>query len=196
MKKVLATVGAATVITAGVQAETTWTVDNVHSNVKFTVTHLVISEVEGNFKVYSGTMTSPTSNFTDGTVEFSVDVNSINTDNEMRDKHLKSDDFFNAEKYPHIVFKSTRWKQISDQKYVLEGDLTIRDVTRHVAFDVTYGGSTKDAYGNTRLGFRATGSINRFDYNLKWDKLTEAGGAIVGKDVAIRLNLEFVQKKS
>jgi polyisoprenoid-binding protein YceI len=176
-------------------AQTTWTVDNAHSNVKFSVSHLVISEVEGNFKVYSGTLQS-TPDFSNATVEFAVDANSINTENEMRDKHLKSDDFFNAEKFPKITFKSTSWKKVSEQKYVLEGDLTIRDVTKRVAFNIVYGGTMKDGYGNTKAGFKGTATINRFEYGLKWNALTEAGGATVGKDVSIILNFEFTQKKS
>ena len=172
-----------------------WVVDNSHSNVKFTVTHLVISEVEGNFTSFTGTMQSSKSDFTDAVIEFSVDVASINTDNDSRDKHLKSDDFFNAEKYPKLTFKSLIFKKISGNKYELTGDLTIRDVTKRVKFDVTYGGTVKDGYGNTKAGFKATATINRFDYNLKWNSVTEAGSVVVGPDVNILLNLEFGLKK-
>ncbi|MBM2841861.1 MAG: YceI family protein, partial [Bacteroidetes bacterium] len=177
-------------------AQTTWVVDNVHSNVKFSVSHLVISEVEGNFRVFSGTVETTKSDFTEATVDFSIDVNSINTDNEMRDKHLKSDDFFNAEKFPAMKFKSVSWKKVDDRNYVLEGDLTIRDVTKRVTFAVLYGGTVKDPWGNVKAGFKGTTTINRFEYGLKWNALTEAGGATVGKDVSITLNLEFTQKKS
>jgi len=176
-------------------AQTKWNVDAVHSNVKFTVTHLVISEVEGAFKVFSGTINSSTPDFNGASIEFTVDVNSINTDNEMRDKHLKSDDFFNAEKFPKMTFKSTSFKKVSGNKYLLLGTLTIRDITKPVRVDVTYGGTAKDGYGNTKAGFKATTKINRFDYNLKWNTLTEAGGAVVGSDVNIVVNLEFAQAK-
>ena len=172
-----------------------WVVDNSHSNVKFTVTHLLISEVEGNFTSFTGTMQSSKSDFTDAVIEFSVDVASINTDNDSRDKHLKSDDFFNAEKYPRLTFKSLIFKKINDKKYELTGDLTIRDVTKRVKFDVTYGGTVKDGYGNTKAGFKAIATINRFDYNLKWNSVTEAGGVVVGPDVNIQLNLEIGLKK-
>ena len=134
--------------------------------------------------------------FTDATINFSVDVNSINTDNEMRDKHLKSDDFFNAEKFPAMTFKGTSFKKVSGNKYVLQGDLTIRDVTKKVTFDVTYGGTIKDPWGNTKAGFKARAKINRFDYNLKWNTVTEAGGAVVSKDVDVVVNLELNQEKS
>jgi polyisoprenoid-binding protein YceI len=178
------------------QAQTSWNTDNSHSNVKFTVTHLVVSEVEGSFRVFSGTVKAAKPDFTDAAINFSVDVNSVNTDNEMRDKHLKSDDFFNAEKFPAMTFKGTSFKKVSNNKYVLQGDLTIRDVTKKVTFDVTYGGTTKDPWGNTKAGFKAKGKINRFDYNLKWNTLTEAGGAVVSKDVDIVVNLELNQEKS
>lgn len=196
MKQVLSIATLAATMAVSSPAQTTWTVDNAHSNVKFSVTHMVISEVEGNFRVYSGSIQSSTQDFVDAAVDFSVDVNSINTENEMRDKHLKSEDFFNAEKYPAMTFKSTSWKKTDDQRYILEGDLTIRDVTKRVSFTVVYGGTMKDGYGNTKVGFKGTTTINRFDYNLKWNALTEAGGAMVSKDVNITLNLEFAQKKS
>lgn len=196
MKRSLATVGIALTLAVSAYSESTWTVDNIHSTVKFAVTHLVISEVEGNFKVYSGSLQSAKNDFADVAVQFAIDVNSINTENGMRDKHLKSDDFFNAEKYPRMTFKSTAWKQVDAKNYLLEGDLTIRDITRHVTFNVVYGGTMKDGSGSTKAGFKATAVINRFDYNLRWNALTEAGGATVGKDVDITLNLEFAQKKS
>ena len=114
----------------------------------------------------------------------------------MRDNHLKSGDFFNAEKFPRMTFKSAAWKKVGEQNYLLEGDLTIRDVTKRVTFAVVHGGTIKDPWGNTKAGFKATTVINRFDYGLKWNTLMEAGGATVGKDVSITLNLEFGQKKS
>ncbi|MBI3004592.1 MAG: YceI family protein [Ignavibacteriales bacterium] len=196
MKNLFKIVFAVLITTAGAVAQSTWVVDNVHSNVKFAVTHLIISEVEGSFKVYSGALQSQTSDFADVAVDFAVDVNSINTDNEMRDKHLKSDDFFNAENYPKMTFKSSSWKKAGKNEYILEGDLTIRDVTKRVEFSVVYGGTIKDPWGNTKAGFKATTVINRFDYGLKWNALTEAGGATVGKDVSITLNLQFGQKKT
>lgn len=177
-------------------AQSKWTVDPVHSTVKFSVAHLVISEVEGSFKKFSGDITAANPDFTGASIAFSVDVNSINTDNEMRDKHLKSDDFFNSEKYPLMVFKSTSFKKVSGNKYLLIGNLTIRNVTKLVKFNVTYGGQANDGYGNVKAGFKASGSINRFDYGLKYNSLTEAGGATVGKDIAITLNLEFAKPLS
>jgi polyisoprenoid-binding protein YceI len=117
-------------------------------------------------------------------------VSSINTDNDFRDKHLKGDDFFNAEKYPAIKFQSTSLTPAGGNKYKLAGNLTMRDVTKPVVFDVTYGG-TVTAMGKTKAGFKAKTTINRFDYNLKWDKATEAGSLVVGKDVELVVNVEL-----
>ena len=195
MKRALSIPVMASVLTYNAPATTTWTVDNVHSSVKFAVSHLVISEVEGSFKMYGGTVRSNGPEFTDADVEFTVDVNSIDTDNGMRDKHLRSDDFFNAEQFPQMSFKSISWRKVEGRRYVVEGEMTIRDVTRRVAFDVMYGGTMKDSYGNVKAGFKATTTINRFDFGLKWNALTEAGGATVGKDVSITLNLELTQQE-
>lgn len=174
---------------------TSWSVDNSHSNVKFTVTHLVVSEVDGSFRTYNGSIESTKADFDGAAINFTVDVNSVNTDNEMRDKHLKADDFFNAEKYPQMSFKSTSFKKTADKKYTLEGDLTIRDVTKRVKFDVYFGGIMKDPYGNTKAGFKATSKISRKEFKLTWNPMTEAGGAVVGDEVEVKLNLEFAQKK-
>lgn len=172
----------------------TWGVDAVHSNVKFTVTHLVISEVDGTFKVFDGSMTATKEDFSDAKINFSVDVNTINTDNEMRDGHLKSDDFFNAEKFAKMNFSSTSFKKVSGNKYELKGNLTIRDITKPVTLEVTYGGTVKDPYGNVKAGFKAKGKIKRFDYGLKWNAATEAGGAVVGDEVEILCNIQMVKK--
>lgn len=173
-----------------------WNADPMHSSVKFTVSHLVVSEVEGRFKVYNGTIDAPTEDFNNAVVNFNVDVNSINTDQEDRDKHLKSDDFFNAEKYPKMTFVSTSFKKTKGKDYVLEGNLTIRDVTKKVKFAVTYGGTMKDPYNNIKSGFKATGKISRKEFGLKWNAMTETGGVVVGDDVNMIINLEFAKQKA
>lgn len=171
----------------------TWTLDKPHTNVRFSVSHLVVSDVDGNFKSFDGNMVSSKPDFSDAAITFTADVSSINTDNEYRDKHLQSDDFFNAAKFPQIKFVSKSFQPLGSNKYKLTGDLTIRDVTKPVSFDVTYGG-TVASMGATHAGFKAKTTINRFDYNLKWDKTTEAGGLVVGKEVEVTLNLDL--KKS
>lgn len=194
MKRIIL-ITAALIAQVALFAQTKWNVDVVHSSVKFTVEHLVIAEVDGAFKTFNGSMTSTKTDFAGSAIDFTVDVNSINTDNEKRDTHLKSDDFFNAAKYPKMTFKSTSFKKVSGNKYALIGNLTIRDVTKSVTFDVTYGGTANDGYGNTKAGFKASTVIKRFDYGLKWNSLTEAGGMTVGSDVTIDLRLEFAKTK-
>jgi polyisoprenoid-binding protein YceI len=197
---ILKSAGPAIFILAGIietdAQVTTWNVDHSHSSVKFNVSHLVISEVEGSSKTYDGAITSHNEDFTDAEINFTVDAASINTENERRDNHLKSDDFFNAQKYPYIKFKSTLFRKISGNKYELIGNLTIRDVTKKVTFNVEYGGEAADGYGNTKAGFKATTTINRFDYGLKWNAITEAGGVTVGSDVNLILNLQFAKKSA
>jgi polyisoprenoid-binding protein YceI len=182
-------------VIASATVPTKWGLDKSHSGVKFTVQHLVISEVEGTFKVFDGDVMAPTADFNNAKINFSVDVNSINTDEVKRDAHLKSDDFFNAEKYPSMKFTSTSFKKVSGNKYALEGNLTIRDITKKVTFAVVYGGTVKDPWGNIKAGFKATGKISRKAYGLKWNTLTEAGGAVVGDDVNMIITTEFAQQK-
>ena len=176
------------------KVNTTWKLDKNHSTLRFTVTHMVVSEAEGTFKKWDGTVEHTKEDFSDAKISFTADVNSINTENENRDKHLKSDDFFNAEKYPEIKFVSTSFVPAGDKKYKLNGNLTIRDVTKPVVFDVTYGGILKGSRGN-KAGFKATTTIDRFDYNLKWDRATEAGSLVVSKEVEITVKLEFDEVK-
>ncbi len=196
MKKTKSILFAAMVFVASaVSAQSKWTVDPSHSTVKFSVSHLMVSEVEGRFSKFDGAIATQTDDFNNAEVNFTVNVNSINTDNEGRDKHLKSDDFFNAEKFPNMVFKSTSFKKKNKNKYVLEGNLTIRDVTKKVKFDVTYGGTVTDPWGNVKAGFKTSTTISRKAYGLLWSKLTEAGGAVVGDEVTMTLKLEFGKVK-
>ena len=174
-----------------ITAQTKWNVDKAHSKVMFSVTHLVISEVTGEFKDFTGSIESSKDDFTDAKIDFTVDVNSINTDNDQRDKHLKSDDFFNAEKFPQITFKGKSLKKVKGNEYKLTGDFTMRDVTKQITLDVVYNGTVKDPWGNTKAGFKIIGKVDRFDYNLKWNALIEAGGAVVGKVVTMTVNLEL-----
>lgn len=196
MKKTKILVAAAMLfVTSAVSAQSNWNVDASHSAVKFSVSHLMVSEVEGRFGKFEGAIVSQSDDFNNAQVKFSVNVGSVNTDNEARDKHLKGDDFFNAEKYPEMTFKSTSFKKVKKSKYLLEGDLTIRDVTKRVKFDVTYGGTVTDPWGNVKAGFKTSTTISRKAYGLLWNTLTEAGGAVVGDEVTITLKLEFGKAK-
>ncbi len=183
-------------IAAGASAQASkWNVDASHSNVKFSVSHLMVSEVEGHFSKFDGTIESPAADFNNAKINFTVDVNSVNTDNEKRDEHLKSDDFFNAEKFPKMTFAGTSFKKEKGNNYTLEGNLTIRDVTKKVKMDVTYGGTVKDPWGNTKAGFKTSTKISRKAYGLKWNSMMEAGGAVVGDEVTIILKMEFGMAK-
>jgi len=178
-------------ISAASFAQTKWTVDPMHSFVNFEVKHMGISFVNGSFKKFEGTVDAAKPDLTDAKINFTVDVKSISTDVEMRDNHLKTDDFFNAEKYATMTFVSTSFKKIKGSNYLLSGKLTIRDVTKNVVFAVVYGGTAKDQQSNTKAGFNATTTINRLDYNINYDPT----GMGVAKDVKISLNLEFAQAK-
>lgn len=176
-------------------AQTDWNIDKSHSNVQFTVTHMVISEVTGSFNIFEGKLTQKNKNdFTGSSIDFTADANSIFTDNDKRDQHLRSDDFFNAAQFPKLTFKSKSFTKVNDKKYKLVGDLTIRDVTKEVTLEAEFMGTVKDNWGNNRAAFKLSGSINRFDYGLKWNSLLEVGGAVVGKDVKVNCNIQLVTK--
>lgn len=176
---------------ATIFAQTKWTVDPLHAFVRFSVKHMGISFVEGSFLKFDGSFVSANPDLTDAKINFTVDVNSISTNVEKRDAHLKSDDFFNAATYPTMAFESIAFKKIKGNDYELTGKLTIRDVTREVTFKVEFGGTTKDPQGNTRAGFSATTKINRLDYHINYDPT----GTGVAKNVKINLNLEFIKAK-
>ncbi|MFN5356496.1 MAG: YceI family protein [Bacteroidota bacterium] len=192
MKKILLSLVLA-LLTWTAQSQTTWNVDPTHTAIKFSVSHLVITEVEGQFNAFDGKVVTKTDDFSGADINFSIDVASINTNQEKRDAHLKGDDFFNAEKYPKITFEGKSFKKTGDRKYTLTGNLTIRDVTKPVTFDVTYAGKLKDPWGNMKAGFKATTSINRKDYKLMWSAATETGTLVVSDEVAITVNLQLVQ---
>lgn len=191
MKKLILSIGLLVGATF-TYGQTEWTVDKSHSSVGFTVTHLVISEVEGQFTDFDAKVISTSDDFAGSTVEFTAKAASIDTDNEQRDTHLKSDDFFNAEKFPEVKFDGKIVK--NGAKYQLVGKFTMRDVTKDVTFDVKYNGTIKDPWGNIKSGFKVTGAVNRKEYGLKWGALTEAGGAVVSDEVEITANVELQKK--
>lgn len=169
-------------------AQTNWALDKPHSNVSFSVSHMVVSETTGNFKDIDATVVSKSDDFDGATVEFTAKVASIDTENENRDNHLKGEDFFDAAKYPEIKFKGTLVK--AGGKYQLKGKLTMKDITKDVAFDVTYGG-TVDTGRGVKSGFKLAGKINRQDYNLKWSNKLQDGRAMVGDEVEIVAKIEL-----
>lgn len=173
-------------------ATTKWNIDPTHSEVQFKVKHLVISTVTGQFSKFEGGIESDGENFDGASASFQLDINSISTNVADRDAHLKSDDFFSAEKFPHIKFTNGKLtKKGSD--FQLVGDLTIKDITKQVTLDVEYGGSMTDGYGQHKAGFEINGKINRKDFGLTWSMVTEAGGVVVGDEVRLHLNIQAVR---
>ena len=172
-----------------------WAIDPMHSEIEFKAKHLMITTVTGRFKEFSATVESENDDFSDAQISFSAAIDSISTGNEHRDGHLKSDDFFAADKFPTLSFKSTSFKKDGDD-YKLIGDLTIRDITKQVTFDVEYSGIQNDPYGNTKAGFELIGKIKRKEFGLMWDTVTEAGGIVVSDDIKIACNIQLVKQIS
>lgn len=172
-----------------------WVIDPTHSEVYFKVKHLVISTVTGSFERFEGSMTASKEDFSDAEIEFSADIDSINTKQADRDGHLKSPDFFDAASYPKITFQSKQLLKKTDSEYKLKGDLSIRGVTKEVVLNAEFGGVVKDPWGNTKAGFELTGTINRKDFGLTWNAVTEAGGVVVSDEVKLQVNVELVKQQ-
>jgi polyisoprenoid-binding protein YceI len=172
----------------------TWKSDLSHSRVEFTVTHLMISEVTGRFTQFDATLQQGKEDFTDSKIETTIKTASVSTDNEGRDKHLRSDEFFNAEKFPELKFTSTSFEKTGKDSYRITGQLTMRDVTKEVVLEAKLLGSLSDPRG-TRAGFKATGTINRQDWGVKWNRTLDSGGVVVSDNVTITLLMEFIQQK-
>ncbi|MBZ4190408.1 YceI family protein [Niabella beijingensis] len=172
-------------------AQTSWSVDPMHSSVNFTIKHMGISFVAGKFDQFQGTMEATRPDFTDAKIGFTVATTSINTGVEPRDKHLKTADFFDAEQFPEMKFVSTGFKKKTGTQYILTGDLTIKDVTKPVTLQVTYGGKTKNQMGKEVIGFQTAIKINRFDYHIQYDPTGQA----VARDVEVKIYLELQPRK-
>ena len=194
MKKILTTTIAFFAILNLVFSQTTqWNVDEPHSEIVFKTKHMLVSTVSGEFTQFDISFVSDKEDFTDAKIQFSAKVASISTGMEKRDNHLQSEDFFNAEKNPEVIFKGKALEKIEGNKYQLSGELTMGEVTKPVTFDVEYGGTVKGPWGNTRAGFAITGSVNRFEYGLKWDAALETGGFVVSEEVKIECNIELIK---
>ncbi len=170
---------------------TTYKIDPMHSEVAFKVKHLMISTVTGNFNQFDATIESQKEDFSDAKIGFEADINSISTNNEQRDGHLKSPDFFDAANHPKMKFESSALQHKTNGTYVLEGNLTLHGVTKSVKLDVEYAGKMVDPYGNEKHGFEIEGKINRKDFGLGWNAVTEAGGVVVSEEVKIQVNAQF-----
>ncbi|WP_035562540.1 YceI family protein [Hymenobacter sp. IS2118] len=175
-------------------ATTSWAIDPTHSEVQFKIKHLVISTVTGSFKKFQGSMQSEGDTFENAQVEFSLDVDSVDTNQEQRDAHLVGEEFFDAARFPHIKFASTSFEKVDGDAYKLTGNLTMKDVTKPVTLEAEFGGSAVDFYGNHKAGFEVTGKINRKEFGLTWGAITEAGSIVLGDDVKLFINVQFTKQ--
>jgi len=191
-KRVLAITGAVLILAGSASADT-WHFDKPHSSAGFTVRHMVIAKVNGEFKDFEGTINFDGKDVESGSVDVTIQVASIDTENEKRDNHLRSADFFDVEKYPLMTFKSKKIEKDEDSNYKMTGDLTIRDVTKEVTLEVEFNGTIVDPWGATRAGFSAAGEIDRQDFGVKWNKPLESGGFLVSDLVNIKIEAELVK---
>lgn len=174
---------------------TYWEIDPAHSEIHFKIKHLVISTVTGAFRIFSGTLENDDpENFENARIAVTIDVYSIDTNETDRDEHLKSAEFFDADQFPEIKFKSSAFTHKNGDHYDLTGNLTLKGITRQVTLEVLFGGEAKDGFGRDRAGFEVNGTIRRRDFGLTYNGITEAGGLVVGDDVKLAANIQFVRK--
>lgn len=172
-----------------------WKIDPAHSEVNFTVRHMMISNVRGRFENFTGTVEFDPENPVNSSVEVQIEANSVNTREDPRDNHLRSADFFDAEKYPYLTFKSKKVVVDDDSRGRIIGDLTIRGITREVTLDTDFNGTSQSPYGANVAGFSASTKINRKDWGLAWNVALETGGVLVGEEIKINIELEIVEEK-
>ena len=171
-----------------------WQIDSSHSGIHFSVRHMVVAKVRGQFERWSGKVLAENGDLRNAAVEVTIDASSIQTGVADRDAHLRSADFFDVENYPEITFKSTQVKAVSNDRFVLIGDLTIRGTTREVELQVSDAGQVKDPWGNVRAGFSARGSIDRKEFGLTWNQVLETGGLVVGDRIEFDIEVEAVRQ--
>jgi len=173
---------------------TKWAVDPTHSEIGFKVKHMMFTNVSGQFKQFTATAETEGDNFDNAKFDFSADVDSVTTNSADRDTHLLSADFFNAEQFPKLTFNSTAFTKKNDGEYNLTGDLNVHGITKPVTLDVEFGGIAKDPWGNTKAGFTMTGKLNRKDFGLTWNAALETGGVLVGEEVKLAIELQFIKQ--
>jgi polyisoprenoid-binding protein YceI len=172
----------------------TYKIDQSHSEITFKVKHLMITNVTGSFQRFDATMVSDAEDFSDAKITFAADIDSITTNSDQRDEHLKSGDFFDAAYFPQLTFESTGLTKKGNEQYELEGNLTIRGVTKTVKLDVEHGGVMTDPWGQTKVGFELNGKINREEFGLKWNAVTEAGGIVLSNDVRLHISVQMIKQ--
>jgi polyisoprenoid-binding protein YceI len=174
--------------------KTKWTLDPTHSELVFKVRHMMITNVKGEFRKFNATIVGEGTDFAKSSIDVTIDATSIFTNDDQRDGHLKSADFFDVEKYPTLTFQGKSFKKVDDDEYKLIGILTIKDVSREVELDVEFGGINKDPWGNEKAGFSLEGKINRKDFGLNWNAALETGGVLVSDEVKISAEVQFVKQ--
>lgn len=172
----------------------TWAIDPTHSEIGFKVKHMMFTNVSGKFNQFEATIETQGDAFESSKINFSTDVNSVDTSNTDRDNHLKSADFFDADNFAKLTFASTGIEKVSDSEYKISGDLTIREVTKNITFEAEYSGLMKDPWGNTKIGLSLNGKINRKDFGLTWNAALETGGVLVGEDIKLVAEVQFVKQ--
>jgi polyisoprenoid-binding protein YceI len=175
-------------------SQTTWVVDKMHSEVQFKVKHLVISTVTGSFTTFEGKAITEDDQFEGAQTEFTIDVNSVFTGQTDRDEHLKASDFFESQTYPNITFVSTSFTKVKGDVYKLVGNLTMKGVTKEVELEAEYGGTEKDQYGNIKVGFEVTGTVNRKEFGMAFNSLTETGGLALGENIKVIANIQLAKQ--
>jgi polyisoprenoid-binding protein YceI len=171
-----------------------WVLDPSHSEILFKVKHLMITNVKGEFRKFTAEVITEGDTFNATSIKATLDANSIYTNEENRDTHLRSADFFDVENHKEITFEGTSLKQVRDEKWELIGNLTIKGISREVKFDVEFGGKNKDPWGNEKAGFSLEGKINRKDWGLNWNAMLETGGVLVSDEVRISAEVQFVKQ--
>ena len=172
-----------------------WTLDPTHSEIQFKVKHLVISTVSASFGDFSGDASTPNDTFQNGQINIRINAASINTNNEQRDGHLRSAEFFDAESNPEITIKTTSIEQVDDDEYLIMAEFSMKGVTKVIEFKGEYGGQATDGYGNQKVGLEVKGKIDRKDFGLNWNAVIEGGGLTVSNDVKLVANLQFIQQQ-
>jgi polyisoprenoid-binding protein YceI len=173
---------------------TKWNIDATHSEIEFKIKHLMISTVTGRFNRFAATVETTGNDFSTARVVFTADISSINTGNEQRDTHLRNNDFFDADNHPQLRFESSRMEPLDSDTFRLHGIFTMRGVSKAETFNVEYGGTVTDPWGNTRAGFTLSGKINRKDYGVAFSMVNETGGLLLGEEVKILAHVEFVME--
>jgi len=174
--------------------KTTWAIDPTHSEIGFKVKHMMFTNVSGKFNKFESTIVNEEDSFESSKIDFTTEIASIDTNNQDRDNHLKSADFFDAEVYPNLTFKSTEIIKKEDNSYQIKGELTIKDVTKNIALETEYSGLMTDPWGNTKIGLSLTGKINRKDFGLTWNAALETGGVLVGEEIKLVAEIQFAKK--